>query len=63
MKTMTYTRAKIYEMICNGATMEEMTNVTGKNETFVRFVISEIRQRGKETGFEIKFENLTYKKV
>ncbi len=60
---MTYIRSKIYEMICNGATMEEMTNVTGKNETFVRFVISEIRQRGREMGFEIKFENLTYKKV
>ena len=50
-------------MICNGATMEEITNVTGKNETFIRFVISEIRQRGREIGFEIKFENLTYKKV
>jgi len=63
MKTMTYIRSKIYEMICNGATMEEITNVTGKNETFIRFVISEIRQRGREIGFEIKFENLTYKKV
>ena len=41
----------------------KMANVAVKNETFVRFVISEIRQRGKETGFEIKFENLTYKKV
>jgi len=50
-------------MICNGATMEEITNVTGKNERFVRYVISEIRQRGREMGFEIKFENLTYKKV
>ena len=63
MKTMTYIRSKIYEMICNGATMEEITNVTGKNETFVRFVISDIRQRGREMGFEIKFENLTYKKI
>ena len=29
----------------------------------IRSVISQIRERGREMGFEIKFENLTYKKV
>ena len=54
---MTYTKSTIFMMVRDGATLNELTNATGRDGAFIRFVISEIRSR----GFEITFSNNTYK--
>jgi len=54
---MSYTKSTIFMMVRDGATLNELTNATGRDGAFIRFVISEIRSR----GFEITFSNNTYK--
>lgn len=54
---MTYTKSTIFMMVRDGATLNELINATGRNGTFIRSVISQIRSR----GFEITFSNNTYK--
>jgi len=55
---MTYTKTKIFTMICQGATLTELMNETGRSATFIRSVISQIRQR----DIQITFSNNTYKR-
>ena len=57
---MTYTRTKIYMMLKEGATMEKLVNETGRSQSFIRSVISQIRERGTDVGFRITIENSTY---
>lgn len=58
---MTYLHTKIYYMLKDGSTMEQMIKETGRNQSFIRLVISRIRQLGHDVGFRITFENSTYK--
>ena len=55
---MTYTKAKIFTMICKGATLTELMNETERSATFIRSVISQIRQR----DIQITYSNDTYKR-
>lgn len=57
---MTYTRSKIYTMLTQGATMEQLMNETGRSQSFIRSVISQIRERGTDVGFRITIKNSTY---
>ena len=57
---MTYVRTKIYTMLRQGATMEQLMNETGRSQSFIRSVISQIRERGTDVGFRITIENSTY---
>ena len=57
---MTYTRTKIYTMLTQGATMKQLVNETGRSQSFIRSVISQIRERGTDVGFRITIENSTY---
>ena len=45
-------------MICQGATLTELMNETGRSATFIRSVISQIRQR----DIQITYLNDTYKR-
>jgi|TARA_R100000458_G_C8154983_1_gene161264 hypothetical protein len=47
-------------MLKDGSTMEQMIKETGRNQSFIRLVISRIRQLGYEVGFRITIENSTY---
>ena len=57
---MTYVRTKIYTMLTQGATMEQLMSETGRSQSFIRSVISQIRERGTDVGFRITIENSTY---
>lgn len=57
---MTYLHTKIYTMLTQGATMEQLINETGRSQSFIRSVISQIRERGVDVGFRITIENSTY---
>ena len=47
-------------MLTQGATMEQLVNETGRSQSFIRSVISQIRERGTDVGFRITIENSTY---
>tara|TARA_R100001163_G_scaffold13349_1_gene12336 strand:+ start:2244 stop:2441 length:198 start_codon:yes stop_codon:yes gene_type:complete len=57
---MTYTRTKIYTMLKGGSTMEQLMSETGRSQSFIRSVISQIRERGTDVGFRITIENSIY---
>tara|TARA_B100001939_G_C16407688_1_gene390961 strand:+ start:240 stop:476 length:237 start_codon:yes stop_codon:yes gene_type:complete len=60
---------QIFDMLKNGATLREMMNVTGRSDTRVRAIISELRGRGIVISVQSNaksygdYLNATYKRV